>query len=317
MSSRITPTDWIWKDGEFVRWEDATVHLLNHSLQFGSSLFEGIRCYSTPEGPAIFRLPEHLRRLRDSCRIYRIELHYSQAALEAACCELVRRNALQECYLRPMVVRGYGTAGMVPTGAPIEVYLPCWPWGAYLGEGALENGVDACVSSWVRPAPDTFPTTAKGAGNYLNSQLAKMEALANGYAEAIQLGPGGLVSEGTGQNLFLVRGGTLVTPAIDGTLLPGITRDSILTLARELEIPVREQAVQREMLYTADELFFTGTAAEVTPIRSVDHIAVGEGRVGPITQRLQQRFLDLTRGKGPDPYGWRTPVRQGVEVAAD
>jgi len=316
VSSQIPATEWIWKDGEFIRWEDATLQLLSHSIQFGSSLFEGIRCYANPEGPAIFRLPEHLRRLVDSCRIYRWELPYTQAELSEACGELIRRNGLEACYLRPMVVRGYGASGMVPTASPIECYLVCWSWGAYLGEGALENGVDTCVSSWVRPAPDTFPTTAKGAGNYLNSQLAKMEALTDGYAEAIQLGPGGLVSEGTGQNVFLVRGGTLITPAVDGTLLPGITRDSILTLARELEIPVREQAVPREMLYTADEIFFTGTAAEVTPIRSVDRIPVGEGRVGPITQRLQQRFLDLTRGRIRDSYGWLTPVGRAAATAA-
>jgi branched-chain amino acid aminotransferase len=312
MSSQITPVDWIWKDGEFIPWADAKIHVLSHSVQFGSSIFEGIRCYATPQGPAIFRLREHLRRLQDSCRIYRIELGYSAQELAAGCIELVRKNGIDACYIRPMVVRGYGAAGMVPDASPVEVYLCCWPWGTYLGEGALEQGVDVCVSSWSRAEPNTYPATAKAAGNYLNSQLAKMEALANGYAEAIALGPGGLVSEGSGQNLFVVRNGVLITPVVDGTLLAGITRDSILTLAREEGIPIREQPVPRELLYTADELFFTGTAAEVTPIRSVDRIPVGEGRIGPITRTLQRRFLDIVHGRAVDRFGWLTPVNEPV-----
>ncbi|HEX7118023.1 MAG TPA: branched-chain amino acid transaminase [Longimicrobiales bacterium] len=310
--SGIPKVDWIWKDGEFIAWDDAKLHVLSHSVQFGASLFEGIRCYATPRGPAIFRLGDHLRRLADSCRIYRTEPPFSRDELAAACVDAVRRNGLDACYIRPMVVRGYGAAGMVPTASPIEVYVACWPWGTYLGEGALENGVDVCVTSWHRPAPNTHPVIAKAAGNYLNSMLAKLEALENGYIEAIALGPDGLVSEGSGQNLFLVRDGTLITPTIDGTLLTGITRDSILTLAREEGIPVREQPVPREMLYTADEMFFTGTAAEVTPVRSVDRIAVGDGRVGPVTRTLQQRFLDVVGGRAPDRHGWLTHVREGV-----
>lgn len=306
--SQIPATEWIWKDGEWIRWPDATVHLLSHAIQFGSSIFEGIRCYETPAGPAIFRLHDHLRRLVDSCRIFRTELDYSTDTLAAACRELVRRNGLRSCYLRPMVVRGYGAVGMVPAASPVETYLVCWPWGTYLGEGALENGVDVCVSSWQRAAPNTYPALAKAAGNYLNSQLAKMEALENGYAEAIALGADGKVSEGTGQNLFLVRDGVLVTPVIDGTLLAGITRASVLTLAGELGIPVREQPVPREMLYTADELFFTGTAAEVTPIRSVDRIPIGSGGRGPVTRQLQSRFLDVVNGRAPDAYGWLDAV---------
>ncbi len=315
--SEIATVDWIWKDGALVPWDDAKLHVLSHSVQFGASIFEGIRCYATPRGPAVFRLDDHLRRLVDSCRIYRTELPFSQTELAEACVETVRRNALDACYIRPMVVRGYGAAGMVPHASPIEVYIACWPWGTYLGDGALESGVDVCVSSWHRPAPNTHPVLAKAAGNYLNSMLAKLEALENGYVEAIAVGPSGLVSEGSGQNLFVVRNDFLITPTIDGTMLTGITRDSVLALAREEGIPVREQQVPRELLYAADELFFTGTAAEVTPIRSVDRIPVGEGKVGPITRTLQQRFLDVVGGRAPDRYGWLTYVGEKVAAGGD
>lgn len=307
--AKITETGWIWRDGEFVRWQDATVHVLAHSLQFGSSVFEGIRCYSTPRGPAIFRLEDHLERMINSCKIYRMDVKYSLDELVAACCELVERNAMDACYIRPMVVRGYGASGMVPFDSPVEVYLPCWPWGAYLGEGALENGVDACVATWHRVAPNTIPAMAKVAGNYLGGQLIKMEALRNGFAEGIALGPDGLLSEGSGQNLFLVHKGTIYTPTINGTLLHGITRYSILTLARDMGFPVREQDLPREMLYTADEVFLTGTASEVTPVRSVDRIQVGSGKRGPITTQIQQHFLDIVRGAAEDTYGWLTHVR--------
>ncbi len=306
---RITETEWIWHEGEFIPWADATVHVLCHSLQFGSSAFEGVRCYDTPRGPAIFRLEDHLQRLMNSCKIYRMEMKYSVDDLVAACCELVERNTLNACYIRPMVIRGYGAAGMVPFDSPVEVYLPCWPWGTYLGEGALENGIDACVSTWNRMAPNTTPAFAKIAGNYISGQLIKMEALMNGYAEAIALGPNGMLSEGSGQNVFIVHNGTLYTPLIDGTLLPGITRDTIVTLARDAGIPVREQEMPREMLYVAEEVFFTGTAAEVTPVRSVDRITIGDGRPGKITQQLQQRFLQTVRGEIADPHGWLTYVR--------
>ncbi len=307
--SRLTETEWIWRDGTFIRWHDAHIHVLSHSVQFGSSVFEGVRCYAAPHGPAIFRLADHLRRLADSCRIYRIDLPYSGAELTAACREVVSRNRLDACYLRPMVVRGYGASGMVPTGSPIEVYIPCWPWGAYLGDEALESGVDVCVSTWCRVAPNTLPAMAKMAGNYLGGQLAKMEALANGYVEAIALGPDGTLSEGSGQNIFLVRQGTLFTPPIDGTLLPGITRASVLTLAAEAGIPVREVVLPREMLYIADEVFFCGTAAEITPVRSVDKVMVSQGRPGPITRQIQQRFLDIAHGRADDVHGWLTRVR--------
>lgn len=306
--SQIAAVRWIWKDGELIEWDAARVHVLSHAVQFGSSIFEGIRCYDTPGGPAIFRLHAHLRRLFDTCRVYRTEVPYSLAEMERGCLEVIRSNELESCYIRPMLVRGYGAVGMVPFASPVEVYLVCWPWGTYLGEGALENGVDACVSSWARPAPNTYPAMAKVAGNYLGSQLAKMEAMADGYAEGIALTPDGLVSEGTGQNIFVVRDGVIWTPPLDGTLLPGITRDSVIRIARDEGLTVMERPVPREMLYMADELFFTGTAAEVTPIRSVDRIPVGSGARGPITERLQRRFLEVAEGRVPDEYGWLTPV---------
>src|SRR5688572_6819492 len=272
MSSKLTATDWIWRDGEFVRWDDANVHVLSHSMQYGSAAFEGVRCYDTPRGPAIFRLDAHLRRLITSCRIYRMDFAYSIDELTVACCQLVEKNGLQACYLRPMVLRGYGASSMVPFASPVHVYLPCWPWGAYLGEGALENGVDACVTSWHRVAPNTIPAMAKMAGNYLSGQLIKMEALRNGFAEGIALSPDGHVSEGSGQNLFCVYRGTVYTSTLNGTLLNGITRSSILAMTRDLGIPVQEQDLPRELLYMAEEVFLVGTASEVTPVRSIDRI---------------------------------------------
>src|SRR5258705_467221 len=307
--AKLTPTTWIWRDGDFVPWADAHVHVLSHSMQFGSSAFEGIRCYSTPRGPAIFRLDDHLQRLINSCRVYHMDVRYTIDELAFACRELVGKNGLEACYIRPMVIRGFGAAGMVPFDSPVEVYLPCWPWGAYLGEGALENGVDTCVSSWHRMAPNTVPSMAKVAGNYLGGQLIKMEALANGFDEAIALGPEGLISEGSGQNVFIVSKGILFTTPANGTLLPGITRDSIITLARHARLEVREQAMQREVLYTADEIFLTGTASEVTPVRSVDRLKVGTGKVGEVTKQLQRTFLDLVHGKAEDSHGWLTFVR--------
>lgn len=306
----ITEAKWIWRDGEVVPWRDATVHILSLAVQFGSSLFEGVRCYGTPDGPAIFRWPEHLRRLYDSCRIYRIELGWEPDQLTRAAAELIERNGLGSCYIRPMVLRGYGDAGMLPVESPVQTYIACWPWGTYLGEGALEEGVDVCVSNWHRPAPNTFPSLAKAAGHYTNAQLIKMDAAANGYVEAIALGPGGLVSEGSGQNVMVVRDEVLITTRVDGTILQGITRDSVLAIARDLGIEVRETQIPREMLYTADEVFFTGTAAEITPIRSIDRIVVGEGARGPVTERIQRRFLDIVNGRAPDTHGWLTRVAE-------
>lgn len=315
MTTGLVGSEWIWKDGEIIPWSEAKVHILSLAVQFGSSVFEGMRCYSTPAGPAVFRLHDHLRRLRDSCRIYRIELALPQEELAAACAEIIARNGLDSCYVRPMVLRGYGSAGMNPIDSPVETYICAWPWGTYLGEGALEAGVDVCVSSWQRPEPNTFPALAKGAGHYNNAQLIKMEAAVNGYAEAIALAPNGLVSEGSGQNLFLVRDGVVITPVIDGTLLAGITRDSILKIARELGVPTCEQPVAREMLYTADEVFFTGTAAEVTPVRSVDRIPIGSGGMGPITRQLQKRFMQIVHGEVEDTRGWLSLVREPAAAA--
>jgi branched-chain amino acid aminotransferase len=308
MSVRISESEWIWKDGEFLPWANANVHLLSLAVQFGSSVFEGIRCYDTPRGPAIFRLKEHVRRLYDSCSIYRMRPAHDPGVIEEACRAVVRRNELGDCYVRPMVLRGYGSAGLNPEASPIEAWVAAWPWGTYLGPEALERGVDVCTSSWTRAHPNTFPVAAKAAGHYVNAQLIKMQALADGYAEGIALGPNGLVSEGSGQNLFLVRDGTLITPFLDGTSLAGITRDAVLTLARELGIPVREQHVPRESLYVVDELFFTGTASEVTPIRSVDRIVVGDGSAGPVTLELQRAFMATVRGENDDPHAWLSPV---------
>jgi branched-chain amino acid aminotransferase len=307
--SRISETQWIWRDGAFIPWADATIHVLSHSVQFGSSAFEGIRAYATPRGPAIFRLKEHLQRLLHSCKIYRMEVPWTLEQLTEASRELVVRNGVASCYLRPMVVRGYGTAGMVPVGAPVETYLPCWPWGAYLGDEALAQGVDACVSSWHRVQPNTIPAMAKIAGNYLSGQLIKMEALANGYAEGIALSPSGVVSEGSGQNVFLVSDGTLITTPLDGSILGGITRHTIMQLAAAQGIPVKELHIPREMLYMADEVFFTGTAAELTPVRSIDRIPIGAGRPGPVTQRLQRQYLGIAKGELDDPHGWLTYCR--------
>ncbi|MGQ0562165.1 MAG: branched-chain amino acid transaminase [Gemmatimonadota bacterium] len=315
MALGFEATSWIWRNGEMVRWEAATIHVLSHVVHYGSSVFEGIRCYRTPEGPAIFRLREHMRRFEDSAKIYRMDLGYSQEALADACELVVRQNNLEECYIRPIAFRGYGSPGISPLNCPLEVCVMCWYWGAYLGEDGVNNGVDACVSSWHRMAPNTFPSFAKAGGNYLGAQLMKMEALANGYAEAIALGPNGMLSEGSGQNLFLVRDGRLLTAALDGTFLPGITRDAVITIAKDAGIDVVEGPIARELIYIADEAFFTGTAAEITPIRSVDRIAVGDGTVGTVTKMVQEKLLGIARGKHGDPYGWRWPVTVEAGIA--
>lgn len=304
----LTATTWIWRDGEYIKWEDAHVHVLSHSMQFGSAIFEGIRCYSTPNGPAVFRLREHLKRLLNSCKLYRMDVKYSLDELVTESVALLAKNGVPSAYLRPMVLNGYGASGMVPVESPVEVYLSCWPWGTYLGDGALEHGVDACVSSWTRVAPNTIPSVAKIAGNYLSGQLIKMEALANGFQEGIALSTGGMVSEGSGQNVFLVHGGVLYTPPQDGTLLSGITRDTVMKLARDAGIVAVEKPMPRDLLYIADEIFFSGTASEVTPVRSVDRLPVGDGKVGPITRRIQQEYLGICKGELPDRHGWLTMV---------
>lgn len=311
----IPKTDWIWKDGHFIAWSDANIHVMTHALHYGSSIFEGIRFYETSEGPAVFRLQDHLVRFFDSCRIYRMTPSVDLDELREASLETIRRNGISEGYLRPLAYRGIGALGLNPSPSPVETLLVAWAWGRYLGAEALDQGVDVCVSTWTRPAPNTHPTLAKAGGNYINSCLMKMEALENGYSDAIALGAGGTVSEGSGQNIFLVRGGTLLTPALDGTMLAGVTRDSVLKLARRLEIPVQECTVPREMLYTADEAFFTGTASEITPIRSVDRIPVGAGKPGPVTRRLQEEYLAVVRGEREDPFGWLERV-DGMPAAA-
>jgi branched-chain amino acid aminotransferase len=275
-------------------------------------LFEGIRCYDTPHGPAIFRLMEHTDRLVNSSKIYRMDLPFTREELAQAMVELVRVNNVKHCYLRPVAFRGEGEMGVNPLKNPIEIYILAWAWGKYLGDEALRNGVDVCVSSWQRTAPNTLPAMAKSAANYMNSQLIKMEALTNGYTEGICLDTSGHVSEGSGENIFVVRDGKIYTPPLSASVLPGITRDSVMKLAVEMGYSLSEQDISREILYIADEVFFTGTAAEITPIRSVDRIVVGKGQPGPITRALQARFLAIVQGQADDKYGWLTLCNQPV-----
>ncbi|HVD59677.1 MAG TPA: branched-chain amino acid transaminase [Gemmatimonadaceae bacterium] len=302
----------IWRDGQFVNWDEATVHVMSHVIHYGSSIFEGIRCYETPSGPAIFRLPEHMRRFADSCKIYRMALEYSQDALVQACVDTVAENNLPHCYLRPVAIRGGQHMGVFPAKSPLEVFIIPWVWGAYLGTAGLSEGVDVCVSSWRRAAPNTFPAMAKAGGNYLNSQLSLMEARADNYSEGIMLDSFGFVSEGSGENLFLVRDGKLYTSTIGAGILHGITRDTVLTLGREMGIEVVEGVIPREMLYIADELFFTGTAVEITPIRSVDRIPIGSGKPGPISLAIQKEYMGIAKGTIPDRHGWLTHVPSEV-----
>lgn len=305
----MMPTEKIWRNGEFIRWEDATIHVLSHVVSYGSSVFEGIRCYETKNGPAIFRLREHMRRLIDSAKIYRIDpFPFTVDQLSAATVELVSTNKLSSCYIRPIALRGYGEMGVFGGKNPTDVYLACWEWGKYLGPEALEQGVDVCVSSWNRIAPNTLPALSKAGANYMNSQLIKMEALVNGYSEGIGLDTNGYVSEGSGENIFVVRDGKIITPPLGASVLPGITRDTLLKLAGQLGIPVVESIIPRELLYIADEVFFSGTAAEVTPIRSIDRIKIGEGRRGPIAEALQKAFFGIVEGTTEDQHGWLTPV---------
>ena len=304
----------VWHNGEFIAWDDAKVHAASHVISYASCLFEGIRCYETPLGPAIFRLKEHTERLIHSCKIYRTELDYTKEQLEQAMIELIRVNKASHCYIRPVVFRGFGEMGVNPLNNPVEVFLMAWEWGKYLGTDALNKGVDACVSSWHRLAPNTLPAMAKSAANYMNAQLIKMEAITNGYVEGIALDTSGNVSEGSGANIFVVRQGKLFTTPLASSVLPGITRDSVIALAQEMGCTVIEQSLPREILYIADELFFCGTAAEVTPIRSVDRIIIGNGKPGPITRQLQERYLSIAEGRAEDRYGWLSFCNQAVAV---
>jgi branched-chain amino acid aminotransferase len=298
----------IWMNGALVDWADAKIHIGSHVVHYGSGVFEGARCYDTPRGPACFRLDTHVRRLFDSAKIYRMAYSLDQATFRDAVLDTIRANHYAACYIRPLLYRGYQELGVSPFNCPVDAAILLWEWGAYLGTDALEKGVDVQISSWARAAPNTFPAMAKSTANYANSQLIKMEASLNGYSEGIALDPSGLVSEGSGQNIFAIRDGVIRTPPVSGSVLPGITRDVIITLARDLGFPVHEQPVPREMLYVADELFFTGTAAEISPIRSVDKITIGDGARGPITAAIQHRFFDVINGKIPDTYNWLTYV---------
>jgi branched-chain amino acid aminotransferase len=304
----------IWMNGKFVPFEEATIHVLSHVVHYGSSAFEGIRAYDTPHGTAIYRLDRHVQRLLDSCKIARLELPYLYDELMEATRETVRRNGGKACYIRPIVYRGYKTLGVNPTGVPVDVAIATLNWGKYLGKDALESGIAVRVSSWRRAAPDTFPALAKTGANYMNSQLIKLEAITDGYEEGVALDSFGFIAEGSGENIFLVRDGVLTTPTIANAILPGITRDCILELAKDLGIEVREEQIPREALYIAEEVFFTGTAAEITPITSVDRIPVGDGRVGPMTRRLQESFFDVIGGREKDRHGWLFPVEARAKV---
>ena len=298
----------IWFNGTFVPWDDAKIHILSHVVHYGTSFFEGARCYETIKGSACFRLDDHLRRMLDSMKIYRTESPYSLKQLHDAVLETIRVNGFKSCYIRPIALRGYGELGVNPFHCVVDVAIAVWGWGAYLGADALEKGVNVCVSSWNRMAPNTMPNLAKAGGNYLNSQLIKMEAITNGFDEGIGLDVNGMVSEASGENIFLVRDGVLYTTPVGASILSGITRHSVIALANDLGIKVVEQGIPREMLFIADEVFFTGTAAEVTPVATIDRIVIGSGKRGPVTERIQKRFFDVVSGKAKDTYGWLTFV---------
>jgi branched-chain amino acid aminotransferase len=297
----------IWHNGKLIPWDQAKIHVMSHVVHYGSSVFEGIRCYTQPNGAGVFRLPEHMARLVDSAKIYRMPLPYTAEQLSAAVVDVIEANGVTPCYIRPIAFRGYGEMGVNPLKSPVEIYIANFPWGKYVHG---DKGADVCVSSWARLAPNTMPTLAKAGANYMNSQLIKMEALINGYSEGIALDTAGYVSEGSGENIFLVRDGKILTPPLGASVLPGITRDSVIRLAQDLEIPVTETVVPREMLYIADEVFFSGTAAEITPIRSIDRIQIGKGRRGPVAEKLQKEFFAIVNGTKPDRHGWLSPVGQ-------
>jgi branched-chain amino acid aminotransferase len=306
----------IWMNGQLVDFADAKIHVLTHAVHYGSGLFEGIRCYNTKRGPAIFRLEEHTRRLFDSAKIYRMDIPFTPAEVSQACVDTVASNEFKDCYLRPIVYRGFHSLGVFPGSCPVDVVIAAWRWGKYLGPEALEQGVDVRVSSWNRMAPNTFPALAKATGNYMNSILIRQEAAIDGYAEGIALDVNGHVSEGSGENIFVVRDEKIFTPGFGSSILGGITRASIIRIAKDFGYEIVETNIPREMLYIADEVFFTGTAAEVTPVRSIDKISVGSGKRGPITERLQKEFFAYIGGDIPDRYGWLTPIYAETDAAA-
>ncbi len=305
----------IWYNGELIPHNEAKVHILTHALHYGTSVFEGIRCYKTDKGSSVFRLREHTQRLVDSAKIYRMASPYTTQELEQATIDTITNSGLEACYIRPLIFRGVGPMGVNPLKNPVETYIAVWEWGAYLGADALEKGVDVQVASWNRMAPNTFPAMAKAGGNYLNAGLVKMDAVLNGFTEGIMLSIDGYLAEGSGENLFVVKDGALYTAPTALSILPGITRNSVIRIARDMGLSVHEQLLPREILYICDELFFTGTAAEISPIRAVDHHVVGEGKRGPITKRLQEAFFDILE-QGNDPYGWLTPVPVSAPVSA-
>jgi len=302
----------IWMDGSFIDWKDATIHVMSHVIHYGTSVFEGMRCYKTPKGPSIFRLNDHIRRLFDSAKIYRIPISFSRQQVIDACKDTIRINNFESAYVRPIVLRGYGSLGVDPTKCPVHVIVGALNWGKYLGDEGMNQGVDVCISSWNRMAPNTMPTMAKAGANYMNSQLIKMEAMADGYAEGIGLDVDGFVSEGSGENIFIIRDDVLYTPTVGSCVLPGLTRNCIFKIAQEFDLPIVERKINREMLYIADEIFFTGSAAEVTPIRSVDRIPVGNGSRGPITEKIQSRYFEYVNGDREDVYGWHDIIGKNV-----
>ena len=306
----------IWMNGTLVDWADAKIHIASHVIHYGSGVFEGARCYNPPWGSACFRLDAHMKRLYDSARIYRMDPQIDLPAMTVAVLETIRANEQKACYIRPLIYRGYNALGVNPFPCPVDAAVLTWEWGAYLGQDALENGVDVRIASWARSAPNTFPTLAKTSANYANSSLIKMEAITEGYSEGIALDTFGYLSEGSGQNLFIVREGIIYTPPLTASILPGITRNSVITIARDLGYKVREEMLPRELLYICDEAFFAGTAVEITPIRSVDKIKVGGGTRGPVTAAIQKAYFDIINGEVPDRYNWLTFVYPGEPLQA-
>jgi branched-chain amino acid aminotransferase len=300
---------YIWHNGDFINWEDATIHVMSHVIHYGSSVFEGIRTYDTHMGPAIYRLNDHIQRLSDSAKIYRMDVSWTVDELSGACIDTVKKSGFGACYIRPVVFRGFGPFGVNPFDNPLETYIATWEWGSYLGIDALENGVDVCFSTWGRTAPNTLPALAKAGANYMNSQLIKMEAIVNGYSEGIALDHQGFISEGSGENIFVIRNGVILTPPLSSSILPGLTRDSVIYLLEEMGYKVKEVNIPREAIFIADEVFFTGTAAEITPIRSVDKIQIGSGKRGKITEEVQNAFFGIFKGETKVPENWLSPIK--------
>lgn len=300
---------YVWHNGKFIEWDQANIHIMSHVVHYGSSVFEGIRTYETHLGPAVYRLEDHIRRLFDSAKIYRMDFSFTPEDIIKACVATVQKNEFRACYIRPVVFRGYGAFGVNPLDNPVETYIATWEWGAYLGSDALENGVDVCFSSWKRFAPNTLPALAKCAANYMNSQLIKMEAIHNGYTEGIALDNQGFISEGSGENIFIIRDGIIYTPPLSASVLPGLTRDSVMEIAKDLGYELRVEMIPREAIFISDEAFFTGTAAEITPIRSVDKIKIGNGKRGKITETIQKEFFKIFNGQRKVPAHWLTPVK--------